>query len=90
MVSMTHIKNGGIDMTKQYIGNSLWELSFDSNVKVQMSEDEIKEIMQEFIELSDEFEIAEDKIDSLESDVIKLQDEIKKMEEEIENLRLEI
>ena len=69
-------------MTALYLGCELWEFCFDSNVKFQISRDEIREIVEEFYESSDLYEKQEDKIFELEEKIDKLNDVILEHQEE--------
>jgi hypothetical protein len=69
-------------MTKTYMGCDLYRLEFDSNVDVQLSESEIKEIVEEFIDVLDIKQKNNENIDSILGDIENIIDRLEQLKEE--------
>jgi len=80
-------------MTKTYIGCDLYRLQFESNVDVQLAESEIKEIVEEFIELSDKASECEDAYyklrDNKDEEIKELTNKVEELEKELEKCNTE-
>ena len=73
-------------MTSAYEGNDFWSLQFDNGMKVLIKQDEIKEIVEDFVEFSDKFEEMNDVIFRHEDEKAELEEEIEKLKEELDDV----
>ena len=60
-------------MTTQYLGANLWELHFDSNVKMQLSECELADIVNGFSELGELYDNHEELLEKVTETALELE-----------------
>ena len=76
-------------LVNKYIGNEMHELDFcRDNLVIVLREDEIKEIVDTYLNLSDEEEALYDELNELKVHIGNQADEIEKVVDEIDDVQL--